>query len=64
MPVQIGAYGEDSVPVLSGVSETDWVVIAGVHLLQEGQMVRAVDSNNREVATAFNTIAANKKAAD
>jgi multidrug efflux system membrane fusion protein len=50
--------------VLSGVSETDWVVIAGVHLLREGQTVRAVDNNNREVAAAFNAIAANKNTAN
>lgn len=64
VPVQIGPYGENSVPVLSGVSETDWVVIAGVHLLREGQTVRAVDNNNREVAAAFNAIAANKNTAN
>lgn len=54
VPVQIGAYGETSVPILSGVTTTDWVVIAGVHLLREGQPVRAVDNNNREVAANFN----------
>ncbi len=64
VPVQIGPYGEDSVPVLSGVSETDWVVIAGVHLLREGQAVRAVDKNNREVAAAFSAIATNKNTAN
>lgn len=62
VPVQIGAYGETSVPVLSGVTTTDWVVIAGVHLLMEGQPVRAVDNNNREVAMAFNAGAVNKNA--
>ena len=62
--VQIGPYGETSVPVLSGVSTSDWVVIAGVHLLREGQLVRAVDNNNREVATAFNALSANKNSAN
>ena len=56
-------YGETSVPVLSGVSTTDWVVIAGVHLLREGQAVRAVDNNNREVAAAFNAAIATSKTA-
>ena len=64
VPVQIGAYGETSVPVLSGVSISDWVVIAGVHLLREGQPVRAVDNNNREVAANFNATIANKKTAN
>lgn len=64
VPVQIGAYGETSVPILSGVSTTDWVVIAGVHLLREGQHVRAVDNNNREVAANFNATLANKKTAN
>lgn len=67
VPVQIGPYGETSVPILSGVKTSDWVVIAGVHLLREGQQVRAVDNNNREVAAAFNALnatAANKNAAN
>lgn len=64
VPVQIGAYGETSVPILSGVTTTDWVVIAGVHLLREGQHVRAVDNNNREVAANFNATIANKKTAN
>jgi membrane fusion protein, multidrug efflux system len=47
VPVQIGAYGETSVPVMSGIRPDDWVVSAGVHLLLEGQVVKAVDRNNR-----------------
>jgi multidrug efflux system membrane fusion protein len=64
VPVKIGPYGESNVPVISGVSATDWVVIAGVHLLLEGQPVRAVDNNNREVAANFNATLLNKKAAN
>lgn len=64
VPVQIGAYGETSVPILSGVSTSDWVVVAGVHLLREGQPVRAVDNNNREVAASFNGTLINKKTAN
>ncbi len=60
VPVKIGAYGETSVPVLSGIQTTDWVVIAGVHLLREGQAVRAVDNNNREVALANNAAVSDK----
>lgn len=48
-PVRIGAYGRDSVPVLAGLSPQDWVVIGGVHLLQPGQKVRAVNRNNQPV---------------
>lgn len=48
-PVRIGAYGERSVPVLEGVSADDWIVLAGVHLLREGQEVRPLDRDNRPV---------------
>ena len=48
-PVTLGPYGETEVPVLSGVSTTDWVVAGGVHLLRDGQRVRAVDRDNRAV---------------
>lgn len=47
--VRIGSYGRDSVPVLAGLSSQDWVVIGGVHLLQPGQKVRAVNRNNQPV---------------
>jgi multidrug efflux system membrane fusion protein len=47
--VQLGAYGEDSVPVLSGIEAGDWVVAGGVHLLREGQQIRPVDRDNRPV---------------
>lgn len=63
-PVQIGAYGRDSVPVLAGLSPQDWVVVGGVHLLQAGQKVRAVNRDNQPVssqATAVNTSAAAAK---
>ena len=51
-PVQLGAYGEARVPVVSGIGAQDWIVIAGVHLLREGQTVRPVDRNNRAVTLA------------
>lgn len=47
-PVEVGAYREDSVEV-TGVSENDWVVVAGVHKLAEGQVVRPIDRDNRPV---------------
>lgn len=47
--VQLGAFGEQFVPVLQGLQDTDWVVVAGVHLLQDGQEVRPVDSSNQPV---------------
>jgi len=48
--VGIGPFGDDSVPVLSGLAPGDWVVAAGGHLLIEGQKVRPVDRGNRAVA--------------
>jgi len=47
--VQTGAFRQDSVPVLSGVGENQWVVAAGVHLLREGQRVLPVDRDNRPI---------------
>lgn len=47
--VRTGPYGEDGVPVLAGLRAGDWVVAAGVHLLQEGERVAPVDRNNRPV---------------
>ncbi|MEL1262936.1 efflux RND transporter periplasmic adaptor subunit [Pseudoxanthomonas putridarboris] len=49
-PVRLGAYGEESVPVLDGVRASDWVVAAGGHLLREGQTVTPVDRNNKPIA--------------
>ncbi len=50
--VQLGAYGETSVPVLSGVSAQDWIVAGGVHLLRDGQAIRPVDRDNRPLDLA------------
>lgn len=52
VPVRVGAYGQDSVPVLEGLSASDWVVAAGGHVLHEGQQVRPVDQSNRTVNLA------------
>jgi multidrug efflux system membrane fusion protein len=51
-PVQLGAFGSDRVPVLSGVTSGDWVVAAGGHLLHEGERVLPVDRDNRPVPAA------------
>ena len=51
-PVRIGPYRRGSVPVLSGVRASDWIVAAGGHLLREGQSVAPVDRDNRPVAAA------------
>ncbi|MCY1427380.1 Multidrug resistance protein MdtA [compost metagenome] len=50
--VRVGAYGENTVPVLEGLNASDWIVAAGVHVLQEGQQVRPVDRSNRVVNLA------------
>ncbi|POA17079.1 MULTISPECIES: efflux RND transporter periplasmic adaptor subunit [unclassified Pseudomonas] len=51
-PVRVGAFGEKSVPVLEGLTASDWVVAAGVHVLHDGQPVRPVDRSNRVVNLA------------
>ena len=50
--VRVGAYGDDRVPVLEGLSVSDWVVAAGVQILREGLKVRPVDRDNRNVELA------------
>ena len=59
-PVQVGAYGEDVVPVLGGVDANAWIVAAGGHLLREGQLVAPVDRDNRPVLAAAAPAAASK----
>jgi multidrug efflux system membrane fusion protein len=48
--VRAGAFGDEGVPIQSGLSASDWIVIAGGHLLREGQVVAPVDRDNRPVA--------------
>ena len=50
--VRTGEFGENSVPVLEGLRADDWVVLAGVQMLHDGQVVRAVDRENRSVVPA------------
>ena len=47
--ITLGAYDRDSVPVLSGLKPSDWIVVAGVQLLRDGQKIQAVDRQNRMV---------------
>ena len=47
--VEAGEFGAERVPVASGLAEDDWVVVAGGHLLRDGQAVSAVDRHNRPV---------------
>jgi len=47
--VQLGPYGEERVPVLSGIKSDDWILAAGVHLVREGQKVEPVDRDNRPI---------------
>lgn len=49
VPIQTGPFGEDRVPVKSGLSPDAWVVAAGGHLLRDGQKVLPVDRDNRPV---------------
>jgi membrane fusion protein, multidrug efflux system len=49
-PVQLGAYGAERVPVLSGIQRDDWILAAGVHLVRDGQRVEPVDRDNRPIA--------------
>jgi membrane fusion protein, multidrug efflux system len=49
VPVGIGPYAADGVAVLSGLKPTEWVVMAGGHLLHEGQPVLPVDRTNRPI---------------
>ncbi len=48
--ITTGAYGEDGVPVLSGLRPDDWVVAAGAHLLLDGEKIQPIDRDNRPVA--------------
>lgn len=51
-PIRTGAFGEEGVPVLSGLKPTDWVVAAGAHLVLEGEKIAPIDRDNRPVRLA------------
>jgi multidrug efflux system membrane fusion protein len=46
-PVQVLAWREDTVEIAGGIDAQDLVVVAGVHKLHPGQVVRPVDDQNR-----------------
>lgn len=52
VPIRIGQYGQDSVPVLAGLAPDALVVAAGAHLLREGEVVAPVDRDNRPLLPA------------
>ena len=49
VPVALGPYGSERVPVHEGLAPDALVVVAGGHLLREGQQVLPVDRDNRPV---------------
>lgn len=49
VPVALGPFGSERVPVRDGLAPDALVVVAGGHLLREGQRVRPVDRDNRPV---------------
>jgi multidrug efflux system membrane fusion protein len=51
--VQVGVYGRNTATIQSGLQPTDWVVVAGVQLLHDGQQIRPIDSQNRSVDFAL-----------
>lgn len=51
-PVEVLAFAEDGARVRGPIAPGDWVVMGGVHLLRDGQAVRAVDRDNRPVVVA------------
>ena len=52
VPITVGTYGSSTVPVVGGLTQDDWVVAAGGHLLRADQAVTPVDRDNRPVAAA------------
>lgn len=49
--VRMRSYDGQQAIVEEGLQADDWVVVAGVHLLLEGQQVRALDRDNRPLTT-------------
>jgi multidrug efflux system membrane fusion protein len=47
--VRVGKYREDGVTIISGLSASETLVTAGVHKLNEGQLVLPIDRENRAV---------------
>jgi multidrug efflux system membrane fusion protein len=49
-PVTIASFEQDRAIVADGLRPDDWIVVAGVSLLQDGQRVQPVDSENRPIS--------------
>jgi multidrug efflux system membrane fusion protein len=49
-PVEVARYREDAVELSGGIDANQWLVVAGVHRLHEGQVVRAIDADGRPIA--------------
>jgi multidrug efflux system membrane fusion protein len=47
--VTVQRYGTQFAEISKGLSQNEWIVPVGVHLLREGEVVQAVDSNNRPI---------------
>lgn len=47
--VQVSLYGAHSAEINQGLSENEWIVQAGVHLLRANEPVQAVDRDNRVI---------------
>lgn len=47
--VTVRRYGARNAEISAGLAQNEWIVQAGVHLLREGESVRAVDADNRPV---------------
>jgi multidrug efflux system membrane fusion protein len=51
-PVSVIGYGARMATIGSGLQPDQWIVQAGVHMLRDGEAVRAVDAENRPVTAA------------
>lgn len=47
--VSVRRYGARTAEITAGLAQNEWIVQAGVHLLRDGEKVRAVDAENRPV---------------
>ena len=55
-PVLVRHWGERDATLESGLAATDWIVVGGVHLIREGQMLRPIDRDNRPVDLAAGNV--------
>lgn len=47
--VTVQRFGTQYAEISKGLSQNEWIVPVGVHLLREGELVQAVDENNRPI---------------